>query len=103
MSEVVKAKRIRRSASTWRRLFARQRRSGLTVAQFCRREGVNATLFSRWHMKLEAVPSTPARSTVESSTSASPFIELGELGRESARFDVRLELGAGLVLSIARH
>jgi hypothetical protein len=33
---------------------------------------------------------------------AAPFIDLGAIGAGGPRLEVRLELGAGLVLSIAR-
>jgi hypothetical protein len=33
---------------------------------------------------------------------AVPFIDLGDLRSGGARYEVRLELGAGIVLSIAR-
>jgi hypothetical protein len=102
MSNVMKARRIRRSASTWRRLFAKQVRSGLPVTKFCEREGVNAMLFRRWRAKLEPVAAVQTAGP-SASMPIAPFIELGALPPESARFDIRLELGSGLVLSIARH
>jgi hypothetical protein len=45
-------KRIRRGAAVWRQLFSGQSSSGLSVPQFCRREGVNAGLFRRWRSRL---------------------------------------------------
>jgi hypothetical protein len=99
-----KIKRIRRSVAMWRELFSRQSSSGLSVPEFCRREGINASLFQRWRSSLEAsgkVTRTPARA--EPATEApAPFIDLGGIGIGGPRFEVRLELGAGIVLSIAR-
>ena len=97
-------KRTRRSAVVWQQLFARQSRSGLSVAEFCAREGINASLFWRWRSTLKdagegqrvADPAQPAAQV------AVPFIDLGELRSSGARVEVRLELGAGIVLSIAR-
>jgi transposase-like protein len=43
--QVGQGKRIRRSAAVWRELIAQHLNSGLTVQQFCRREGLNATVF----------------------------------------------------------
>lgn len=38
----------------------------------------------------------------QSSSKAGGFIDLGDLRSGSSRYEVRLELGAGIVLSIAR-
>ena len=102
-------RRVKRSAAMWRELFERQARSGLVTAEFCRRERINAGLFRRWRAAL-AEPkrreSSASRTrgkpeAVEAVTA--PFIDLGGLGSAGApRFDVRLELGGWIVLSIAR-
>jgi hypothetical protein len=42
------SKRIRRGTAGWRKLFSRQSGSGLSVPEFCRREGINGSLFRRW-------------------------------------------------------
>ena len=47
------SKRIRRGAAVWRQLFSRQSSSGLSVPEFCRREGINASLFRRWRSALK--------------------------------------------------
>ena len=96
--------RIRRGAAGWRRLLSRHSGSGLRVSEFCRREGVNASLFRRWRLRLkeaEPGPREAARTEVAASV-APPFIDLGELRGGGARVEVRLELGGGVVLSVAR-
>lgn len=97
-------KRIRRSAAVWRRLFSRQTNSGLSVPAFCRREGVNASLFRRWRSTLQdSAGAQPVVSRAAPAAEAAvPFIDLGDLRSGGARYEVRLELGAGIVLSIAR-
>lgn len=98
------SKRVRRSATVWRGLFSRQSSSGLSVPEFCRREGINASLFRRWRLTLKdsvrghrvAARAQPAAEV------AVPFIDLGDLRPGGPRFEVRLELGAGVILSIAR-
>ena len=97
------SKRIRRSATVWRGLFSRHSSSGLSVPEFCRRERINAALFRRWRSTLKEVdPDHRAAAGAEPGAQvAVPFIDLGNL-RSSARVEVRLELGAGIVLSIAR-
>ena len=101
MSEVNRARRIRRNAATWRGLFVRQARSGLSVSEFCRTERINATLFHRWRARLGS-RSMPAIKGAPGSEPA-PFIDLGAIREERSQFDIRLELGSGVVLSIARH
>ncbi len=98
------SKRIKRSAAVWRRLFSRQSCSGLSVPAFCRREGINASLFRRWRSTLkdsdEGQP-VVARAAPAPSV-AVPFIDLGDIRSGGARVEVRLDLGAGIVLSVAR-
>jgi len=94
---MAKIKRVRRSAATWRELFARQAGSGLSVPAFCREECINANVFRRWRSVLRnADRGEPL------TRRTAPFIDLGDLQRGGSRFEVRLELGAGVVLSIAR-
>jgi transposase-like protein len=99
-----RSKRIRRGPAGWRQLLSLQSSSGLSVPEFCRREGVNASLFRRWRSTLQG--STPDREvttrTQRAVESPAPFIDLGDLRSGGARLEVRLDLGGGLVLSIAR-
>lgn len=97
-------KRIRRSAAMWRELFSRQSSSGVSVPEFCRREKINTSLFRRWRLSLEdsgKVIRPPCKAEPAAEAPA-PFIDLGGIGSGGPRFEVRLDLGAGIVLSIAR-
>jgi putative component of toxin-antitoxin plasmid stabilization module len=88
----------------WRRLFSRQSSSGVSVPVFCQREGINASLFRRWRSTLKDAgrgQAVVARS-VPTAGVAVPFIDLGDLRPGGSRVEVRLELGAGIMLSIAR-
>ena len=98
------SKRIRRGMAGWRKLSAQQSSSGFSVRDFCRRKGINASLFRRWQARLkDSSPQVPSRAPVKRAlTGAAPFIDLGELRSGSARLEVRLDLGGGMVLSIAR-
>ena len=103
----MKRKRVKRSEATWREMFARQAASGMSVTQFCQGEGINASLFRRWRSTLTR--SRPrvrlarrAHKLPESRAAAAPFIDLGGLQAGSARFEVRLDFGGGMVLSIGR-
>jgi transposase-like protein len=96
-----KARRIRRSEATWRELFSRQAASGLTASEFCRGEGINKNVFHRWRSLLgsgvrAAVSPAPGRAQPNS------FIDLGALSAPTSRWEVRLDLGQGMVLSVAR-
>jgi hypothetical protein len=50
--------------TAWRRRLRQQPDSGLTIPQFCKREGVSTAAFHAWKRRLAlraAVPTTPAR------------------------------------------
>lgn len=100
----MKRRRVKRSEATWRELFAQQTASGLTVAQFCDGEGINVSLFRRWRLALKGSKSRtePMPQVKTSNAVAAPFIDLGGLRSGGERFEVRLELGGGMVLSLAR-
>ena len=99
---MVKSKRVRRSVATWRGLFSRQTASGLTVAEFCRDERINANVFRRWRSQLNAANQRARPREAVSVAEAAPFIEIGALGSTGSRFEVRLDLGGGMVLSLVR-
>lgn len=97
-----KRRRIRRSEATWRELFSRQAASGMRASEFCRREGINKNVFHRWRVALlgsgvrtEVVP-------VAARAQPSSFIDLGALSAPTSGWEVRLDLGQGMVLSVAR-
>jgi hypothetical protein len=94
------SKRIRRGTAGWLKVFSRQSSSGLTVLEFCRREGINGSLFRRWQSRL--VGSGSGGKVTTPVEAAEPFIDLGDLRTGGQRLEVRLDFGGGLVLSIAR-
>lgn len=87
--------------SRWRVALERFGRSGLSVTQFCRRERLSVPSFYYWRARFRGddkpVPTTaPAR-----------FIDLGLLQAKAKPGDapaveIKLELGAGIVLRIRR-
>ena len=98
------SKRVRRGTAGWLKVFAQQLSSGLSVPEFCRREGINASLFRRWRATLKD-SETERRVTAGAEPAArvlAPFIDLGDLRSGGPRFEVRLDLGSGVVLNIAR-
>lgn len=72
----------------WRDLIERQRASGLSVAVFCRRDGVAASSFFAWKRKLSLVPATPA--FVEATVAGTPP---PPPPRSAGRVEVRLRGG----------
>lgn len=102
--QVGQGKRIRRSAAVWRELIAQQLSSGLTVQEFCQRERLHAGVFCRWRLRLrrDAAGGEGRARSSGVPVSAAPFIDLGDLRSGGPRFEVRLDLGAGVLLSIAR-
>jgi transposase-like protein len=88
----------------WRELITQQSSSGLAVQEFCQREGLNASVFWRWRSRLtRSSESGPVRARPQAAPdTAAPFIDLGDLRTGGSRLEVRLDLGAGVVLSIAR-
>ena len=45
-------------AASWRKRVERQRRSGLSIVEYCRREGFSAATFHAWKRRLRALNST---------------------------------------------
>ena len=103
MEQGSRVRRVKRSESTWRELVARHAASGLSVPQFCRGEGINAGVYRRWRSVLNGeLKGTERKARTQPETAAAPFIDLGGIGSGRSRLEVRLELGAGVMLSIAR-
>lgn len=103
MAQAKKGKGSRRGRDDWRRLLAKLDRSGLSVAAFCRREGVSAASLYRWRGLLGAVAAgDQGQAAVSKPTPA--FVDLGALSPGAVvRLDLKLDLGDGLVLHLVRH
>jgi hypothetical protein len=82
----------------------RQERSGLRVKQFCEREGLNVSSLYLWRSRLrngsQSLPTEPLPKSRPAEGSEG-FIDLGTLGTGS-RFQVRLDLGGGVLLHLVR-
>ena len=102
------------SESAWGARMARFASSGQTVEAFCRGEGISAYSFYRWR-KLLGVGNRRARPQAKRSTS---FIDLGSmpapqasgvrptegaLDAAAAGIEIRIDLGGGMALTIARR
>jgi hypothetical protein len=78
----------RRSRADWRRLLSRQAHSGLSIAEFCRREGVRPQSLSWWRWKLRAAAERPTDVTPNEPR----FLELEIAGVPSADPGIAFEI-----------
>lgn len=104
--------RVRQGADGWRGILARFAQSELTVRAFCQREGFSPASFYRWRSVLKGSahkPRSPKPSMV--ANPAVGFVDLGALSPSDARlpsgiaqhrFEVRLDLGGGVLLHLVR-
>ena len=99
--------RERRSESAWREIVARQAESGLSVQAFCEREGIKGASLYGWRSRLQretqdrgAAARAPKKARLEKPTGE--FIDLGALSASRSRFEVRLDLGGGVLLHLVR-
>ena len=91
-----------RSADEWQTLLAQFDTSGLSVPAYCQHEAISESSFYRWRAQLAS--SASATPTVTQPGSP-PFIDLGSLLAPPAnqgRLELRLDLGAGLTLTLVR-
>jgi len=102
-----KIRRDRRSADAWREIVTRQEQSGLSVHGFCQQEGIEPASLYAWRSRIRRgvasrqkplrVSRKPARQKIEGE-----FIDLGSLDSKPSRFEVRLDLGGGVLLQLVR-
>jgi putative transposase len=102
----------RSGAPVWRERVTRQAASGLSVGEFCRRERVSAWSFYRWRLRLRAEDGSAKGALKraelvrrEPPSQAGAFIDLGALPAmtEGPGWEIRLELGGGVILQLARR
>jgi len=89
-----KPKRRRLSAAAWREMVARFSRSGLSAEAFSERERVSLASLRRWREELSQGETEGVRS--------GGFVDLGSLRGSGSRFEVRLDLGDGVLLTLSR-
>jgi hypothetical protein len=93
----------RRSAQAWRALVEGFGVSGLTLPQYCAREGIGIASYHRWRRLLAAPPRRAVTTVPGAAAKVAPaFVDLGALTGTSARLELRLDLGGGVILQIAR-
>ena len=90
-----KGRRVRRSEAEWRELFTRFDESDQTRERFCAEHDVVVSSFIRWWKKLRQSPRSQA-----AVVQGPMFVEL--TSEHEPRWDVELQLGAGVVLRLMR-
>lgn len=93
----------RRSRQEWQSVFARFAESGLGVEPFCAREGISKSSFRRWQGLLNEHGMPGAVEAPVQAVARPGFVDAGllKLGG-GGRFELRLELGDGVVLQLTR-
>lgn len=91
----------RRSSEAWHKLIDRQATSGLPVVAFCARERLAPASFYRWRRSFQArVPGREAARRPVAVVREPAFVDLGALAA-SARVELRVDLGRGVVLQLS--
>lgn len=95
-----------RSVEAWRALVDGHAGSGLGVEAYCVRESIKVSSFRRWRRQLIGAPAMPAVAraktpAVRTRKAAPTFVDLGAFS-SAPRFELRLDLGQGLALTIVR-
>ena len=105
------ATRRRLDEQSWRAVLERFDGAAMTVQEFCLREGLTRSSFTRWRARLRSGPKrVPAPAVAKAAAGApkSSFVDLGLLGAaapaaEHAGLDLRIELGGGLSLHLVHR
>jgi putative transposase len=101
--ERVKQRRL--GADVWRGRVAKFTAAGLTVRAFCAQEGISIWSFNRWRSRLAVGGQAQSSDKSNSPTPPGEFVDLGTLSgsrSQPQRFELRLDLGAGVTLHLVR-
>ena len=92
---------IRRSGEEWQALLNRFDARHDSVSAFCKRESISEASYYRWRGLL---PAALHRHEPAASSGPSAFLDLGHLPASlpGSRFDLKLDLGGGLMLHLVR-
>jgi hypothetical protein len=96
-----KKREARRSEGQWRELLERHAASGMSVAVFCKAEGISPANLYRWGNLLK---DTRMGRRVPAKDPTRAFIDAGVLegSPRRSRLDLRLDLGDGWVMHLVR-
>jgi hypothetical protein len=103
-----RSRKVFRTEAQWREIFTRQEASGLPAGEFCKGEGINPSVYFRWHRQLMG-PTGPTKRRRRHAKPVTPFIDLGAVqdrapagGRALGRIEMRLDCGGGIQLTLVR-
>lgn len=88
--------KTRQDATQWQALINQWQHSGLTIAEFCKSEGLNQSGFYLWKKKLLSSNDTEP----EGSSAELPWLQLPQTKTEQVEmgWDMELSLPGGVVL-----
>ena len=93
----------RRSRQEWQTVFARFAESGLGIEPFCVQEGLSESTFRRWRSVLGDEAPPAVRPAAQRSLEPASFVDAGTLKLGgTGRFELRLDLGDGVILHRSR-
>ena len=98
-------KHRRLSAEVWQGLVAKFAASKMPVRAFCAQEGISRSSLDYWRCRFAGVRPTPALDKPQAATAVAEFVNLGTLreqGSQPERFELRLDLGGGVILHLVR-
>lgn len=95
-----KTERRRLSAEDWGAVLRRFKASGRSARAFCEREGLGLVSFYAWRRRLLSQGRSSRKSSAPEA--AGGFVELGALASKGSRFEVRVDLGEGVVVHLVR-
>jgi len=84
-------KSSRRGTEQWRSIVAGQPASGLSIAAYCRKQGISQPSFFIWRRRFDKLTTGRLRQTP-------PFVEVKASEREDAGIEVHLRGGRRLLL-----
>jgi len=103
---MARVKRRRLGADAWRELMAKFAGGGLSVREFCRREGISTSSFNWWRSRFNGGSRALPSARPIAAAPAGEFVDLGTLSVPAAspseRFELRLDLGGGVILHLLR-
>ncbi len=83
--------KVRRNSAEWKKIVARQRKSGQSAREFCDREGLSLSSFTNWSRKLL---------TSKGSAGSGEFIEVPTTEAPSSSWSVEVSLPNGCTLRL---
>ena len=93
-------KKIRRSASEWRRIIANYKTSGLTQRDFCQQQDIAYSSFTNWLIKLKKLTMDLSAENAEPALFVDVLADKPLLHDSINEWDVELTFANGMVLRL---